>query len=249
MRMVSLEGLQKDVEWVQTFLNHIEENGKHAPTDTMRRLGDGVAVLSAGAANQATMISCQVGYVDNSTETVVMSVDVVAAFHALRTTGADQPGWAVLAQSDRRKVVENYVMEQCHILRGWYPTWVSVGNESALMRPAASRPVATASFRAESAIDAFELIKACWANSIPVPSFRCELTGDVADVACEIVTNADLESLQRVAASVEDGHVMLETLRACAVADNSLERDPLVRARLFARERQSGVQDLPGVGF
>lgn len=240
MRMVFLEGLQKDVAWVQNFLDAIERSGPHAPTDTMRRIGDGVAALSVCATNRVAVISGQVGYADGSTEMFAVSTEAV---------GVGQPGWAVLDPSVRRHVVEDYVAEQTHKARGEYPQFVNIASAPDVSRPVAPVCGMTASFRAESAADAFELIKACWEASVLVTSFRYALTGDVADVACEIVTSADLEALQRIAASVEDGHVMLETLRACAVADNSLERDPLVRARLFARERQSGLQDLPGAGF
>lgn len=48
----------------------------------------------------------------------------------------------------------------------------------------------------------------------------------VPDVRVEVQSRASLSELRSVLREVEDGHVMLETLRQCAMAENSMERDP-----------------------
>ncbi len=40
--------IQVDAEWVMTFLRGIESSGKHAPTEAMQRVMDGIATLING---------------------------------------------------------------------------------------------------------------------------------------------------------------------------------------------------------
>jgi hypothetical protein len=48
---------------------------------------------------------------------------------------------------------------------------------------------------------------------------------DFPDVEVELSAEVTLEQLRGLMRAVVDGHVMLQTLRPCVLADNSLERD------------------------
>lgn len=83
----------------------------------------------------------------------------------------------------------------------------------------------TYSFRAECMHDV-EVLTAL------LPTMSIE-DGDVAispivlglpDVKVEVLTTAPLDTLKRAMGRVPDSHVMLETLRPCPLAQNSLER-------------------------
>jgi hypothetical protein len=45
------------------------------------------------------------------------------------------------------------------------------------------------------------------------------------DVEVELEAHATLEAIRNVMRDVEDGHVMVQTLQACPLAKNTLERD------------------------
>jgi hypothetical protein len=45
------------------------------------------------------------------------------------------------------------------------------------------------------------------------------------DVDVELEAGATLEAIRSVMRDVQDGHVMVQTLRACPLAKNTLERD------------------------
>lgn len=105
-------------------------------------------------------------------------------------------------------------------------------------------PLQTFSWRAECAPDAFRFVEGCWDAGLLIKSFKFDMKF-APDVICEMESTADHAALLGVAVTLDDGHVMLETLRPCAVSENSFERDPLVRARLFAASRQAAFNELP----
>jgi len=45
------------------------------------------------------------------------------------------------------------------------------------------------------------------------------------DVEVDLQSTASVEDLRNAMREVEDGHVMLQTLRECPLAENTLERD------------------------
>jgi hypothetical protein len=80
------------------------------------------------------------------------------------------------------------------------------------------------SFRAECQVDADQLRHALIAGGI-----SCSMTitqpDQLPDVQVELETQAKLETIRKIMRDVEDGHVMVQTLRACPLAKNPLERD------------------------
>lgn len=84
--------------------------------------------------------------------------------------------------------------------------------------------LATYSFRAEcqADIDAFE--KQCGEAGLVVNVQRFP-DPVFPDVDAEMKAEAPIETLREHLRQVIDGHVMLQTLRACPLNQNSLERD------------------------
>ena len=80
------------------------------------------------------------------------------------------------------------------------------------------------SFRAECATDVERFEAECAQDGIHVV-LRQEPMQLGADVKVEMTTPANLEALRAAVRRVPDGHVMLQTMRACALVDNSLERE------------------------
>lgn len=80
------------------------------------------------------------------------------------------------------------------------------------------------SFRAECAHDVAQFQSACDVAGVTVALtlHPDELLPDV-DVGME--SPASLDELRNVMRKVEDGHVMLQTLRQCLLKDNSLALD------------------------
>lgn len=89
-------------------------------------------------------------------------------------------------------------------------------------------PVATEintfSFRAECAEDVQVVIEAAnLAGVAGVIVSREVHDGCVPDVEVEVKAAATLEQLRHVMRAIEDGQVMLQTLRQCPLAENSME--------------------------
>ena len=80
------------------------------------------------------------------------------------------------------------------------------------------------SFRAECQADLDKLTLALRTRGI-MCSMRATQDPQFPDCAVELETDATVQAIRDVMRSVEDGHVMVETLRPCQLADNSLERD------------------------
>ncbi len=84
------------------------------------------------------------------------------------------------------------------------------------------------SFRAECQVDVDLLRQALIADGISSSMQITPLVGlpdGLPDVQVEIETQGKLETIRNIMRGVEDGHVMVETLRACPLAKNSLERN------------------------
>ena len=77
------------------------------------------------------------------------------------------------------------------------------------------------SFRAECWIDVKQFLAAAWNEGSltvrPDPTF--------SDLDVEFESTGDLDTLKALTHLIEDAHVIRETLRACPLAENSLERD------------------------
>ncbi len=97
--------------------------------------------------------------------------------------------------------------------------------QNSALRVEGEGDVAYFSLRAECGHDV-ELFQAeCVAAGIEV---RWELHPDgegLPDVEVELESGASLDDLHAVVRRVADGHVMLQTLRACRLAENSLSRN------------------------
>jgi len=80
------------------------------------------------------------------------------------------------------------------------------------------------SFRAECQADLDQLVRKLRSSAI-----HCFMSGaqdkQFPDCEVELETDAPLETIRNSMRAVEDGHVMVQTLRACPLAENSLERD------------------------
>jgi hypothetical protein len=85
-------------------------------------------------------------------------------------------------------------------------------------------PMTVDSFRAELQSDIDALRQALKARQI-----NCVLQvwpeGEFQDLPVEMQSDASLQTLREVMNQIPDGQVMSETLRACPLADNSLERE------------------------
>lgn len=86
---------------------------------------------------------------------------------------------------------------------------------------AMNRPVNTYSFRAECRDDVLSFLALPEATSlkkitiVPDPSFP--------DVEVEIETKLTVHEVTSALEMVEDGHVMVETLKACALVSNGMD--------------------------
>ncbi len=80
------------------------------------------------------------------------------------------------------------------------------------------------SFRAECKADLKRLSLALRTSAVRY-SIRAARDRRPPDCAAEIETDASLETIREVMRELEDSHVMLQTLRACPLSQNSLERD------------------------
>ena len=81
----------------------------------------------------------------------------------------------------------------------------------------------TYSFRAECALDVSALQAECEKAKL---STFVHITPDEVfpDVEVELEADTDLEHLRSLMHRVQDGHVMVQTLRECPLKENSLER-------------------------
>jgi hypothetical protein len=80
------------------------------------------------------------------------------------------------------------------------------------------------SFRAECSADVERFHQACTQRKLlTVWTMRSDKIGP--DVEVELQSTASFEELREAIRDVVDGHVMLQTLRECRLADNTLERD------------------------
>ena len=82
----------------------------------------------------------------------------------------------------------------------------------------------TYSFRAECALDVSALQTECERAKL---STFAHITPDEVfpDVEVELEADTDLEHLRSLMRKVQDGHVMVETLRECPLKENSLQRE------------------------
>ena len=80
------------------------------------------------------------------------------------------------------------------------------------------------SFRAECQVEVDLLRQALTIAGISA-SMQITKPSPFPDVHVELETPAKLETIRNIMRGVEDGHVMVETLRACPLAKNSLERN------------------------
>lgn len=82
------------------------------------------------------------------------------------------------------------------------------------------------SFRAECSVDVRRFLAGLTEVGIAAEASQSPVSGVPGpDVAVELQASATLEQLRLVARRVEDCHVIVQTLRALPVAENSLERD------------------------
>ncbi|CAE6795605.1 hypothetical protein R70006_05058 [Paraburkholderia domus] len=82
------------------------------------------------------------------------------------------------------------------------------------------------SCRAECALDVERFQAECTRDELGV-SWQLIPYELGPDVKVQMLTNASLDALRTAVRRVVDGHVMLESLRACRLADNPLDRDAL----------------------
>lgn len=82
------------------------------------------------------------------------------------------------------------------------------------------------SFRAECQADVDQLIQVLERAGIS-SSIQVKRDAEFPDVEVELQSDATLETIRSMTREVEDGHVhvMVQTLRACRLAENTLERD------------------------
>lgn len=82
----------------------------------------------------------------------------------------------------------------------------------------------TYSFRAECLEDVKRFHGECLKAGL-IAELQAKPDDQFPDVDVELYTGASLENLRNVMRQVIDGHVMLQTLRECPLAENPLERD------------------------
>lgn len=82
------------------------------------------------------------------------------------------------------------------------------------------------SFRAECSVDVRRFLAGLTEVGIETEASQSPVSGlSGPDVAVELQATTTLEELRIVARRVEDAHVIVQTLRAVPLAENSLERD------------------------
>lgn len=81
------------------------------------------------------------------------------------------------------------------------------------------------SFRAECAADVQGFRQVCDRHGLVTAWEVHPDTSGLPDVEVELRSTSSLKVLREAIREVADGHVMLQTLRECPLADNSLERD------------------------
>ena len=84
----------------------------------------------------------------------------------------------------------------------------------------------TYSFRAECMRDVGSFLVADWPAGMAAWGWTIRSDPRFGDTEAEFTSNATVEQLRQVMRQVIDGHVMVETLRPCPLAENSLERAP-----------------------
>jgi hypothetical protein len=85
----------------------------------------------------------------------------------------------------------------------------------------------TYSFRAECQADVDRFFNACKEQNIAVDDAYTYLDPNgFPDREVEFSSDAGITTLKQLAQSMEDGHVVYETLRACPLVENSLLREP-----------------------
>ena len=82
----------------------------------------------------------------------------------------------------------------------------------------------TYSFRAECQEDVERFNEECLKAGL-MTQWHAKPDEQFPDVEVELQADASLDTLRNVIRQVVDGHVMLQTLRECSLAENSLERD------------------------
>ncbi|WP_334043641.1 hypothetical protein [Burkholderia ambifaria] len=80
------------------------------------------------------------------------------------------------------------------------------------------------SFRAECAVDVERFQRVCERHGL-VTVWTLHPDQNGPDVEVELTSTSSLKVLREAVREVIDGHVMLQTLRECRLADNTLERD------------------------
>lgn len=86
-------------------------------------------------------------------------------------------------------------------------------------------PITTYSFRAECPDDVEKFHQQCLNSGLITAMRSTSNTDGLRDVEVEMETEASLETIRGLMRKVIDGHVMLQTLKDCPLADNMLERD------------------------
>lgn len=82
----------------------------------------------------------------------------------------------------------------------------------------------TYSFRAECREDVERFNEECLKAGL-MTQWQAKLDEQFPDVEIELQADASLDTLRNVIRQVVDGNLMLQTLRECPLAENSLERD------------------------
>jgi hypothetical protein len=81
------------------------------------------------------------------------------------------------------------------------------------------------SFRAESATDVSRFIEECGTHGAVTMLREFPDSDGLPIIDVEFASNVSLGTLIDAARRVPDGHAILQTLRACRLAENPLERD------------------------
>lgn len=102
------------------------------------------------------------------------------------------------------------------------------------------RPAMHFSFRAECETDVDRFKDECTQRGLPI-AVAVSPTKLGPDVLVELETRVSLESLRDAARAIPDGHVIVETLRECRLAHNSLERSVDAYAKPAARFKVGDV--------
>ena len=80
------------------------------------------------------------------------------------------------------------------------------------------------SMRAECAVDVERFAHVAFGRGLQIELRSNVMDPALPDVAVEFLTPASREQVLEMLNEVEDSHVMQQTLRACPLAQNSLER-------------------------